>query len=243
MLVRPPTLWEKRKAAAVVLLVSEKSSLNGTVTVAACREENESAAKGIKPVRERRYVDGCFIVLGGVGSPVGSGMALRNRGLRESNVPGSRNVPEVWNFYRIPKKSASGCDISHRRHINEVVTAPADAIPQDEPDLIRRAQRGELAAFGTLVGRYQGSVRAFAALRMSVRCEAEDLAQETFVIAWRKLADFDPETSLGAWLRRIAHHLVRNHRRKFRAEGVGGYQELEILWRGQERERPGGAED
>lgn len=124
-----------------------------------------------------------------------------------------------------------------------MVAAPADSIPDDEPDLIRRAQRGDLAAFGTLVGRYQASIRAFAALRMSVRCEAEDLAQETFVIAWRKLADFDPGTSLGAWLRRIAHHLVRNHRRKFRAEGVGGYQELEILWRGQERDRPGGPEE
>jgi RNA polymerase sigma-70 factor (ECF subfamily) len=123
------------------------------------------------------------------------------------------------------------------------VRAPPDWNPDDEPDLIRRSQLGDLAAFGTLVGRYQASIRAFAALRMSVRCEAEDLAQETFVIAWRKLADFDPDTSLGAWLRRITHHLVRNHRRKFRAEGVGGYQELELLWRSQERMRPGDAEE
>lgn len=115
-------------------------------------------------------------------------------------------------------------------------------VRSDEPDLIRRAQHGDLTAFETLVIRYQASIRSFAALRMSVRCEAEDLAQEVFVIAWRKLADFDPDTSLGPWLRRITHHLVRNHRRKFRAEGVGGYQELEVLWRGMEKTRPTGGE-
>jgi RNA polymerase sigma-70 factor (ECF subfamily) len=99
----------------------------------------------------------------------------------------------------------------------------------DDADLIRAAQRGDLTAYEKLVVRYQAGVRAFAAVRIPMRYEAEDLAQEAFLIAWRKLHEFDPDTSFGAWLKAIAHRLVMNHRRKFRAEGVGGHAELEIL--------------
>jgi len=108
-----------------------------------------------------------------------------------------------------------------------------------EPDLIRRARAGDLRAFEKLVIRHQASIRAFVALRISLRGESEDLAQETFVIAWRKLGEFDPDGSFHSWLRTIAHHLIRNHRRKFRAEGVGSYQELDLLWRSQERTHRG----
>lgn len=112
-------------------------------------------------------------------------------------------------------------------------------LPPNEPDLIRKARAGDLRAFETLVIRHQASIRAFVALRISLRDEAEDLAQETFVIAWRKLGEFEPDSSFHSWLRTIAHHLVRNHRRKFRAEGVGSYQELDLLWRTQERAHKG----
>lgn len=115
--------------------------------------------------------------------------------------------------------------------------------PDDEPDdenLIRAAQCGDLVAYETLVMRYQAGVRAFAAVRISMRHEAEDLAQEAFVIAWRKLGEFDAGTSFGAWLKTITHRLVQNHRRKFRAEGVGGHQELEELLN---RHEPAAASD
>lgn len=44
--------------------------------------------------------------------------------------------------------------------------------------------------------------------------EAADLAQETFVVAYRKMDGFDPEKSLPAWLRGIARNLARNAIRK-----------------------------
>lgn len=99
----------------------------------------------------------------------------------------------------------------------------------DDSELIRAAQRGDLAAYERLVLRHQSAVRAFAAVRIASRGDAQDLAQETFVIAWKKLGSFDPDTPLGPWLRTIVHKLVLNHRRKFRAEGVGGHAELEEL--------------
>jgi RNA polymerase sigma-70 factor (ECF subfamily) len=99
----------------------------------------------------------------------------------------------------------------------------------DDSDLIRAAQRGDLGAYERLVLRHQSAVRAFAAVRIASRDDAQDLAQETFVIAWKKLGNFDPDTPLGPWLRTIVRNLVLNHRRKFRAEGVGGHTELDEL--------------
>lgn len=124
-----------------------------------------------------------------------------------------------------------------------MVEEPSDTIPVTDAELVRSARGGDLRAFEQLVIRYQASVRAFAALRVQVRHDAEDLAQEVFVIAWRKLADFEPGGSFGSWLRTIAHHLVRNHRRKFRADSVGGYEELDLLWREQDHARRGEASE
>jgi len=98
-----------------------------------------------------------------------------------------------------------------------------------DAELVRAAQDGDLDAYGRIVMRYQSAVRAFAAVRIPMADEAEDLAQDAFVIAWRKLGAFDAATPLGPWLRTIINHLVLNHRRKFRAEGVGGHIELEEL--------------
>ena len=43
---------------------------------------------------------------------------------------------------------------------------------------------------------------------------AEDLFQETMLIAWRKFDEFDSRQSLSAWLRGIAKNLIRNAWRK-----------------------------
>lgn len=114
--------------------------------------------------------------------------------------------------------------------MDEVVSVGSDISPEMEEEWVKCAQRGDLRAFGALVEAHQASLRSFVALRISLRSEAEDLSQETFVIAWRKLADFEAGGYFGAWLRTIARHLILNHRRKFRAESVGSYQELENLW-------------
>ncbi|MBN1669480.1 MAG: sigma-70 family RNA polymerase sigma factor [Kiritimatiellae bacterium] len=56
---------------------------------------------------------------------------------------------------------------------------------------------------------------------------ALDLTQEVFVVAYRKLDEFDPTKSVGAWLRGIARNLARNAlRREFRRR--------EFLWDGNE---------
>ena len=98
-----------------------------------------------------------------------------------------------------------------------------------ESDLVSAAKSGSWAAYAELVRRHQGTVRACLAVRMEQPHEAEDLAQEAFVTAFRKMDAFDPERPFGPWVRSIAFNLLRNHWRKFRVEGIGGDEELAAL--------------
>lgn len=114
----------------------------------------------------------------------------------------------------------------------------------DEKTLILAARGGDLEAFSELVRRHQARVRASLAVRMGGAHDAEDLAQEAFVIAFRRLADFDVEREFGPWVGAIAFNLLKNYWRKHRAEPVGGAEELEGLLnrrleiRGQEPDEP-----
>jgi len=87
--------------------------------------------------------------------------------------------------------------------------------------LARRAADGDSAAFGFLVREHQSRVRGF--LRRLARGDAalaDDLAQETFLEAWRKVSQFRAEGSFGAWLCGIAWSRFLMDRRKRKEEPV-----------------------
>jgi RNA polymerase sigma-70 factor (ECF subfamily) len=68
------------------------------------------------------------------------------------------------------------------------------------------ARDGSEEAFRELVERFEGPVFSLL-VRMVRRAElAEDLAQETFVKAWRALDRFDPARKFSSWLFKIAHN-------------------------------------
>ena len=80
-------------------------------------------------------------------------------------------------------------------------------------------------AFEQLVRRHQGLVRA--QLRRLVHgdhAEADDLAQEAFIMAWRKLHQFRGEARFSTWLYRIAYSCFLQARRKhsFAGEDIEG---------------------
>ncbi len=77
-------------------------------------------------------------------------------------------------------------------------------------DLILRARRGEPAAFGELVRRYQTTVFNVCYRLVSERREAEDMTQETFIRAYARLEIFDLERPFAPWIRRVAANLCFN---------------------------------
>ena len=96
----------------------------------------------------------------------------------------------------------------------------------DDKRWVLAARKGDADAFAALVERHHRGVRACLVARMNDAHEAEDLAQDVFVTAFRKFDEFDPERPLAPWLRSIALNLLRNHWRKFRAQPIGGNVEL-----------------
>ncbi len=83
----------------------------------------------------------------------------------------------------------------------------------DEIALIQRVKDGDVTAWEPLILIYQDQVFRLAYLLIGDPDEAADIAQETFVRAWRHLAKFDGSRPLRPWLLKIAANLARNQRR------------------------------
>ncbi|HEX9990171.1 MAG TPA: RNA polymerase sigma factor [Chloroflexia bacterium] len=82
-----------------------------------------------------------------------------------------------------------------------------------EADLISRARRGDEAAWEALVREHQEPIFRLAYLLLSDAHDAEDVAQETFIRAFRALHTFDTARSLRPWLLTITSNLSHNKRR------------------------------
>ncbi|MFL5735212.1 MAG: RNA polymerase sigma factor [Chloroflexia bacterium] len=82
-------------------------------------------------------------------------------------------------------------------------------------ELIGRAREGDWAAWETLVSSQQEAIFRLAYLLLGDAHEAEDVAQETFIRAFRALDRFDAErsASIRPWLLSIATNLAHNRRR------------------------------
>src|SRR5450755_1769674 len=81
---------------------------------------------------------------------------------------------------------------------------PEPAAPPVEMDLVRRAQRGDLAAYDELVKRYQERIYATVYHMTSNHEDANDLAQDSFIKAFNALKSFKGGSSFYTWLYRIA---------------------------------------
>jgi RNA polymerase sigma factor (sigma-70 family) len=75
----------------------------------------------------------------------------------------------------------------------------------DEERLVHRARLGDVEAFGALVRLHQGRIRGFLRRLCRDHALADDLAQECFLLAWRRIADCREAARLNAWLCSIAY--------------------------------------
>jgi len=99
----------------------------------------------------------------------------------------------------------------------------------DETDLntlLDRIGRGETDLYLRVVRRYELMLRGYLAGQLYNLAEADDLAQEVFIAAWRDLAGFRRGEDFGAWLRGIARNRLLTHFRsqQRRANAVERFQ-------------------
>ena len=86
-------------------------------------------------------------------------------------------------------------------------------VQEPDPAAIRAACAGDLDAFESLVRAYQAPVWRFLRGLVGDAHLAEDLAQETFVRAFRHLPGFAFRSKFSTWLFRIAHNVAIDARR------------------------------
>ena len=83
----------------------------------------------------------------------------------------------------------------------------------NEREWIQQSGQGDEQAWGQLVQVHQQAVFRLAYFLLGDADDAEDIAQETFIHAYRALPSFDPERPMRPWLMRITTHLCSNWRR------------------------------
>ncbi|MBE2210175.1 MAG: RNA polymerase sigma factor RpoE [Xanthomonadaceae bacterium] len=86
--------------------------------------------------------------------------------------------------------------------------APIDVL---DHELVRRVQDGETAAFDLLVRRYQHRIVALVARYVGDWSEAQDVAQDAFIRAYRAIGGFRGDAQFYTWLHRIAVNTAKNH--------------------------------
>jgi RNA polymerase sigma-70 factor, ECF subfamily len=95
---------------------------------------------------------------------------------------------------------------------------PLDPEIVAEARLVSDALSGSQPAFEQIVRRYQRPVMSLIVRMTGDHAQAEDLAQETFVKAFRNLTSFDTTRRLSSWLFRIAHNTTLDALRRLKPE-------------------------
>jgi RNA polymerase sigma-70 factor (ECF subfamily) len=114
--------------------------------------------------------------------------------------------------------------------LNEIAASPSkfmetEATPAEadvsELDLVKRCQSGDTDAFDQLVTRYR--MRVFGMIYNMVHNEQDawDLAQDSFVKAWKSITRFRGQSSFYTWIYRIVTNVTIDWLRKKQVKGTG----------------------
>jgi RNA polymerase sigma-70 factor (ECF subfamily) len=90
------------------------------------------------------------------------------------------------------------------------LSTPAASADSSDTSLVRSAQSGEIWAFDRLVLKYRSQIVKLAKRHRLNPADAEDVAQEAFIRAYRGLPHFRCESTFYTWLFRIASNCARN---------------------------------
>ena len=78
-------------------------------------------------------------------------------------------------------------------------------------ELVKRVQAGDSRAFGLLVRKYQHKIISVVTRYVSDWSEAQDVAQEAFIRAYRALGAFRGDSAFYTWIYKIAINTAKNH--------------------------------
>jgi RNA polymerase sigma-70 factor, ECF subfamily len=101
-----------------------------------------------------------------------------------------------------------------------------------EAGLVERCRRGEMGAFEELYGTYAGRLYNVACRLLGNPADAEDLVQEAFLQAHRKLDTFRGDSALGTWLHRLLVNLGLDHLRSRAgrtAQATAGMDDVRVV--------------
>jgi RNA polymerase sigma factor (sigma-70 family) len=99
----------------------------------------------------------------------------------------------------------------------------------NDAELVSESVAGNRDAFGHIVARYQSLICSLAYSATGSLSQSEDLAQETFMAAWKQLADLREPAKLRAWLCGIARNLINNTLRRQGREPSHAAETLEDI--------------
>lgn len=94
--------------------------------------------------------------------------------------------------------------------MTEADVGPQDTDQDTDQQLVQRVQAGDRSAFNLLVLKYQHRVLKLVGRFVSDAAEAEDVAQEAFLKAYRALGSFRGDSAFYTWLYRIAINTAKN---------------------------------
>ncbi|MCC7507762.1 MAG: sigma-70 family RNA polymerase sigma factor [Planctomycetes bacterium] len=103
-----------------------------------------------------------------------------------------------------------------------------EPVPLSDEDLVRRVLRGDTEIFEHIVKRYERLVYGFMLRKISDTGVAQDLAQETFLIAYENLDRLKDHARLKSWIMGIAGNLVRDHYKRRKMAGMPEGLEVEL---------------
>ncbi len=111
--------------------------------------------------------------------------------------------------------------------------SPADRTETEATSLVSRTRQGDRDAFERIYRQHVGRMYAVCLRLTGDANEAEAAVQDAFVRAWRGLAGFRGDSTLGTWLHRLAVNAALDRRREFqRREGrhddIGALQDAAL---------------
>jgi RNA polymerase sigma-70 factor (ECF subfamily) len=102
--------------------------------------------------------------------------------------------------------------------------------PDDDKELVSKAQAGDVEAFGSLYERHAPAIFRYLFAHLPDRLDAEDLTEEVFLRTWQTLPNYrEHGTPFRAFLFRIAHNALIDHNRRVYRSGREATFELDDM--------------